>query len=130
MAAAHKSPSVVELERAILRILCDPHAEKSASAPDATTRREGALIVLRSYHWEDAEHRVVFEAIVRLPGRDANELQNQLPAQATRMGFPDVEWGKYFANGPICNRESGDVDDSNIEALIRYLGIASRETAS
>ncbi len=51
---------------------------------------------LSNHVWQDAEHRVVFEAIQRLSSSDPKLLQEQLPAQATRMGFPDVSWDNYF----------------------------------
>jgi hypothetical protein len=39
---------------------------------------------------------VVFEAIQRLSSSDPKLLREQLPAQTTRMGFPDVNWENYF----------------------------------
>jgi hypothetical protein len=58
--------------------------------------RATILAQLRAHRWQDPEHRIVFEALILLPGRDAAELRQQLPAQATRMGFPDVNWDHYF----------------------------------
>jgi hypothetical protein len=52
---------------------------------------------LSSHIWQDAEHRVVFEAIQRLCSSDPHLLREQLPAQTTRMGFPEVSWENYFA---------------------------------
>jgi hypothetical protein len=59
--------------------------------------REAILTALRRHQWQDPEHRVVFEALTSLPGRNTKELREQLPAQATRMGFPDVDWDEYFS---------------------------------
>lgn len=80
---------VLALELKVLRALCaDPSAEQS---------RETVIRRLSTRAWESAEHRVVFEAIVRLSGRDSQRLREDLPAQTTRMGFPDVDWDIYFA---------------------------------
>jgi hypothetical protein len=46
-------------------------------------------------------------------------LQEQLPAQATRMGFPDVSWDNYF--GP----QSGAELDFGL--LVRELLAAPKE---
>jgi hypothetical protein len=95
---------VLDLESKILRALCnDP-------PPPAT--RPAILATLRAHHWQDPEHRVVFEALTALPGRPAAELREQLPAQATRMGFPDVNWQIYFAP---------PADDFAIETLLAEL---------
>jgi hypothetical protein len=57
---------------------------------------------------------VVFEALGRL--RDASaltpsELREQLPAQATRMGFPDVSWDNYFGQNRSEQRNVRDLVD-------------------
>jgi hypothetical protein len=83
---------VFELERETLCALC---IRGSANARETTVMRE-----LSNHVWQDAEHRVVFEAIQRLSSSDPKLLQEQLPAQATRMGFPDVSWDHYFAPQP------------------------------
>ena len=76
------------------------------------------LAQLRPHRWQDSEHRVVFEALTALPDRDATELREQLPAQATRMGFPDVNWENYFASAAA---------DSAIETLVAELLATSRK---
>ena len=80
---------VFDLERATLCALC---VQASVNARDTSVMRE-----LSSHIWQDAEHRVVFEAIQRLCSSDPQLLREQLPAQTTRMGFPDVSWENYFA---------------------------------
>lgn len=54
---------------------------------------------LSSYLWRDTEHETVFEAIRALAARGAAGVswREELPAQATRMGFPDLEWSTYFS---------------------------------
>jgi len=71
--------------------------------------------------WESAEHRVVFDAITRLGGRDPQRLRDELPAQATRMGFPDVGWEAYLA--------PGEAPPNDLEALVRDLTAASSADA-
>jgi len=74
---------------------------------------------LSNHVWQDAEHRVVFEAIQRLSSSDPKLLREQLPAQATRMGFPDVSWDNYFA--------PGTGEEKGFEALVRDLLAAPRD---
>jgi hypothetical protein len=126
--------SPLDLESKILRALCSGFDFVAAhfSAPSATNpsprandpaaltaKRATILAQLRAHHWQDPEHRVVFEALTLLPGRQASDLREQLPAQATRMGFPDVNWQNYFA---------APGDDSAIETLVAQLLATSRET--
>jgi hypothetical protein len=74
------------IEQRILCVLCS-----GAAGADADSIRD-----LRNHRWMDAEHRIVFDAFSKLPHCDAKALREMLPAQATRMGFPDVDWQLYF----------------------------------
>lgn len=79
---------VLQLELATLRALCcSAGVEKS---------RDVIVRGLSTYSWKSAEHRIVFDAITGLGQRDAHQLREELPAQATRMGFPDVDWAAYL----------------------------------
>lgn len=91
-----ESRRIVDLERQILGALCNPLAESPLPQQAPLKSNAGLAGRLLAHNWRDEEHRVVFDAILRLPGRSAAELREQLPAQATRMGFPDVEWADYF----------------------------------
>ena len=102
--------SQLDLESKILRALCNE------SSPPAT--RPAILATLRSHPWQDPEHRVVFEALTALPARRPQDLREQLPAQATRMGFPDVNWQNYFAP---------PADGSALETLVAELIAAPRK---
>jgi hypothetical protein len=51
---------------------------------------------LRAHRWRYHEHRVVFEALRGARAGESRPLREQLPTHATRMGFPDVDWGVYF----------------------------------
>ena len=110
---------MLDLEFRILRALCSRHAAFAAPGKHHVTGRATILAQLRSHRWQDPEHRVVFEALTLLPGRQSSELREQLPAQATRMGFPDVNWDHYFAPSD---------DHAPIESLVaELLGISLKE---
>ena len=119
-----KSSTIIELEREILRMLCDPGEEADGKS------REQAILRLQAHSWRDAEHRIVFEAVSKLPGRNASELRHQLPAQTTRMGFPDMHWETYFASKTSSSTEGAKESNPNMETLIARLRAASREPAS
>ena len=108
---------VLDLESRILRALCSAPTAFGSSNAVHESERAAILATLHSHRWQDPEHRVVFEALTRLPGRQAAELREQLPAQATRMGFPDVNWQKYFTAAPA---------DSALETLVAELLATSR----
>lgn len=71
----------------MLRALCrdDPGAETSRFVRE-----------LSGYSWQEPEHATVFQAIKSLAARGRRTWREELPAEATRMGFPDVEWRRYF----------------------------------
>jgi hypothetical protein len=113
---------VLDLESRILRALCSgsrPHPSARVEDPVALAALHATILaLLRAYHWQNPEHRIVFEALTLLPARQATELREQLPAQATRMGFPDINWDNYFAEG---------ADNLSAEALLKELLAASHE---
>jgi hypothetical protein len=79
------------LERQILRWLC---AQGNAEVGALRVRQK-----LEAYSWRDADNRVVFESLTRLAsGLTPAQVGEQLPAQATRMGFPDVNWENYLGH--------------------------------
>lgn len=130
MPAADKSLTIIELERKILRALCRERIDSSARADLDGQSRASAVSRLLSYKWQDPEHRIVFQALARLPGRDAAELRRQLPAQATRMGFPDVQWETYFAGETPGDPKSDDEHRRELEMMIQLLREVSSEPAS
>jgi hypothetical protein len=89
--ARSREPSTdpADLERRVLRHICQSRLTRAAWAEIARA--------LREYTWRDVEHGLVYAAIERLASRDPKALPEQLPAQATRMGFPDIDWQTYFA---------------------------------
>src|SRR5271154_7129416 len=80
--------TAAELECKILSALC--RSEFSA--------REWSSIPsqLVDYLCQDYDHRVVYEAVTAIRSSVAETRRGELPAQATRMGFPDVDWKIYF----------------------------------
>lgn len=81
-------PDMEELERNLLRALCSP-------CTTAVTR-QNLISNMAHYSWLDHEHRIVFNALARLRGRELEDVRSALPAVSTRMGFPDVDWDEFF----------------------------------
>jgi hypothetical protein len=111
-------PDLVDLESGILRALCTELPVGNSPDTHHSPTRAAILAKLRAHHWQNPDHRVVFEALTILPGRNTTELREQLPAHATRMGFPDVNWDHYF----VANN-----DNAALESLVAELLAASRE---
>lgn len=84
-------------ERALLRSIC--------GNPQDLFARASLLAQLENYEWREEEHRVMFQAILRLRGADSATLREHLPGTVTRMGFPDVDWKDFFPE-----KSSGDAD--------------------
>jgi hypothetical protein len=82
------SADPVAIERRVLRQIC--HAKLTHAGWDRIARALG------EYTWREIEHGLVYAAILRLGSRDPKTLREQLPAQATRMGFPEIDWQTYF----------------------------------
>ena len=76
-----------ELERNLLRGLCQP-------LPDAL--RERTNRELATYRWRAADHQIIFDALQRIGSTATGSLRERLPAQAVRMGFPDIDWTFFF----------------------------------
>jgi hypothetical protein len=110
MPAPHGSKSAIDAERKILRALC---ATEIDSADWLRFLRRLAL-----HAWTAPEHRVVFEALRAIRSQDPTARREQLPAQATRMGFPDVDWENYFGVRPS--------DCAEIEKLVGNLEVSTK----
>jgi hypothetical protein len=82
-----------ELERRILGTLC---SQLGTGEVPANVAR-----ILSAHTWQDPEHRVVYDALASLRRRDPHATLEQLPAEATRMGFPDVDWQPYLSSPEI-----------------------------
>lgn len=91
--------NIVEIERSVLRAIC-------AFSGDAT-QRDHLLKKLANYSWREPDHAVVYRAIRSLPAGNVAKWREELPAAATRMGFPDLNWEYYFGAEDTVN---GDVE--------------------
>ena len=100
------SNSIAFLELALLRWFC-----VSATSNDS---RKRALSTLPGYKWRGADHAIVFDALRKVSERDNRPLREQLPAIATRMGFPDIAWEDYFVG-------SAPVPEEEIFEILRKL---------
>jgi len=88
-ALLRRSPALrADLELRLLRQLCHTKLTRAAWA---RIQRD-----LHAYAWQDVEHELVYAAIRRLGVTGPQLLREQLPAEATRMGFPDIDWQTYF----------------------------------
>jgi hypothetical protein len=88
MPAADSPIAASQVERKVLRGLC---------ATDIKFAHWNRLVGrLAAYDWRDPEHKVVYEALRRIRTRDPATRRAELPAHATRMGFPDVDWKNYL----------------------------------
>jgi len=105
MAQNNPSSTIAALERLVLRALC-------AGAGNAVDW-ERLASELSVYHWQDPDHKVVYQALRAIKSRDSKTRRDELPAQVTRMGFPDVDWSLYF--------ESDGLSAPEIEELITRL---------
>ncbi|HXA57404.1 MAG TPA: hypothetical protein VNU84_08185 [Candidatus Acidoferrum sp.] len=83
-------------ELAILRVLV-LHAQERCH-PAGTPETGIALDNLAKHSWHDEEHRVVYECVLALASHNRNfPLREEMAAEATRKGHPDVDWDLYFA---------------------------------
>jgi hypothetical protein len=95
------SNSIRTLERRILTALVlgvDPPADWDLLVSQLT-----------GYRWLDPDHKVVYEALRAIKSRDPKTRRDELPAQATRMGFPDVDWKPYFEPDKQLESRLGDL---------------------
>jgi hypothetical protein len=123
MPTSDNASKIVQLELEVLRRILGSRKRVTASPLSEGRVPRKTIALLRGYDWHDSEHRIVFEAFERLQGRNNSELREQLPAQATRMGFPDVNWENYFAREELSHVQDapGSYDDIDMEMLVEKL---------
>lgn len=74
---------------------------------------------LGEHSWRAPEHRTIFEAIVRLSRRSVTWSREELAAEATRMGFPDIDWNEYFDSSAADREPAGRPLIELLEELAR-----------
>jgi hypothetical protein len=87
-----------QIEIQVLRVLC-------LGTPQGSVKEAGKPL-LRGYRWHNALHQAVCHALYNLPSENPEVLRQLLPAKLTRLGFPDVEWEKFFAPPSISKDEA------------------------
>lgn len=103
---SHKDSTRSAIEVQLLKSLC--RAGLQSISPDERN-------ALSCHSWAAPDHRIVFEALVRLANIPPAALPHQLPAEATRMGFPDVAWDNYFQ--PLANRNECESSPTTTELI-------------
>ena len=86
---ATRSRDTEEIESRVLGALC----AGSLSIDD----RSEALRSLANYNWILPDHRVIYEALRRSRQRNLAALRENIRAEITRLGFPDIEVEPFFA---------------------------------
>jgi hypothetical protein len=67
---------------------------------------------LNGYRWRAEEHGVVYEVLARIQPSSGESIAEQLPAQATRMGFPDVDWDLYLRSREVIQPDISELIDA------------------
>ena len=104
---------ITELERKILIAFCTGALSRPAWEKLAST--------LADHAWHEPEHRVVFAALRQIRRHDPRTWREQLPAQATRMGFPDVDWAIYLAPKKKSARATANAQVSKMLRTLKTL---------
>ncbi len=81
--------SLVGVERQLLAALFHcPLDDSPISDPQFSV---SSLKALRSYHWSEPLHQVIFDVLASMPGVDPELIREQLPTRLTRRGLPDFD---------------------------------------
>lgn len=84
---ATQSRDTKEIERRVLGALC--------MGPLSLDDRGEALRSLTNYNWILPDHRVIYE-VLRRSQRNSAELRENIVAEITRLGFPDIDVEPFF----------------------------------
>jgi hypothetical protein len=93
--------SIVQIEKRLLRAMCQPGAGANIGK-----MASGAL---RTYHWREPVHEVLFEAVSDLGARKPTLLRELLPAALARRGYPDVAYDEFFEPGTLTDEEAREL---------------------
>jgi hypothetical protein len=105
------------IERALLRALCQSGALAELSSQ--------ARSELQGHSWQGWDHQIIFEALLHIGSVGDRSPREQLAAQATRMGFPDINWSDYLLEpaGP----SAGELKRSVMALVSELKAAAARE---
>jgi hypothetical protein len=106
---------LVVLERQLLRKVCCTGIQ--SISPEE-------LRDVARHSWVGPDHQAIFEALLRLANISRAGLRHQLPAEAARMGFPDVPWEEYFE--PRANECESDRTTAELIAELAALSKRTR----
>jgi hypothetical protein len=106
---------LVLIERDLLRALCQ------SSTP--TQLLAQAHADLQDYSWQGSDHQTIFEALLRIGNVRGDSLREQLATQATRMGFPDINWHEYFEQASAAG---GELKPSVMDMVRELKAVAAR----
>jgi hypothetical protein len=123
-----KDETQIALELQLLKNLC-------ASGLNSLSPEERNTLARHS--WAAPDHRIIFDALSRLANISPAVLPHQLPAEATRMGFPDVAWDKFVplrardVNEPTASRNQCEPSPTTTEliAALRTLAAPNQSAA-
>jgi hypothetical protein len=104
-----EAATAAEIEREILQTLC--------RATVAHGDWDKIADALANYPWTQPEHGVVYAALIHARKRAPKAWREELPAQATRMGFPDVDWARYSS----LPEKKNSARDARLKKLVRAL---------
>ena len=104
-----QNEKILRIEHQVLRAICSESENWKEDREEARTQLHEAVRKLQGYRWRGDEHRVVYGALVALKPCSGESIAEQLPAQATRMGFPDVDWNLYLRQGRVHQTEIEDM---------------------
>lgn len=96
-----------EVEATVLRAVCMGTAQGSV--------KETAKSLLADYRWRSSLHEALWKALSKSLTEDAQKLKEWLPAELTRLGFPDAAWEDFFIPVAISRQEA--------ISLIRHMAI-------
>ena len=94
-----QSRDTKEIELRVLGALC--------AAPLSLDDRSKALRSLANYNWILPDHRVIYEVLRRSRQPNSAALRENIVAEITRLGFPDIDVEPFF--NP-CNLTKPEID--------------------
>jgi hypothetical protein len=84
-----------KIELTLLRLLLARGGQGSSSIATPEVLRS-----LDRHTWADEEHRVVYQSWRAARRNPALPLRQEMAAQATRAGHPEIDWPIYFQEVP------------------------------